>query len=99
MDVLNILPYGGIATMILLLVTFEVKYRQGGNTPTGNGYTYYTPNNDIVRVCHKFGSRYKIYVKDSCPVPVKHDRFGDYFILNARSAADVEYQIDDLYSI
>lgn len=99
METLNILPYCGIVALILLLVTFEVKYRQKGTNQIGNSYTYYTPSNGAVRICHMFGSRYKVYVKDTCPVPVKHDRFGDYFILNARSAADVEHQIDDLYSI
>lgn len=97
MEVLNVLPYGGITTLILLLVTFEVKYRQECSTLSGNSYTYYTPNNNTVRIRHIFGSRYKVYVNDACPVPVKHDRFGDYFTLNARSASDAELQIDELY--
>lgn len=97
MDTLSILSYGGIIVLITLLVVFEVKDRKGGNYNHNNGYVYYTYNNVSVRIRHVFLSQYKVYVFDSCPVQTKSDRYGDYFTIKARSAADAEYKIDELY--
>ena len=99
MNTLSILSFGGIITLAVLLVAFELKDRQGGSGSrgNGNGYVYYTHNNVAVRICHSFSSRYKIYVNGGCPVETKQDRYGRYFILKARSASDAEYQIDELY--
>ncbi len=97
MEVLSTLPYVGIAALALLLVVFEGNYKSEGSSLTGSGYTYYTPDRSIVRIRHIFGSCYKIYVNDPCPVPVKQDRFGDYFTIHARSASEAELQIDELY--
>lgn len=97
MEALKILPYIGIGTLIVLFAIFEVKYKQGENVSCNTGYTYYTPNSNVVRIRHIFGSHYKVYVNGDCPTNVKRDRFGNYFTLNARSALDVEFQIDELY--
>lgn len=96
MDILSVLSYGGIITLIALLIIFEIKDRQGNNY-NNSGYIYYTYNNITVRICRLAAARYKIYVNDDCPIQTKKDRYGTYFILNARSASDVEYQIDELY--
>lgn len=97
MDILTFLPYGGIATLILLLAAFEIKDRQGVSYASSGGYEYYTHNNTLVRIRKVSGSRYRVYVHGACPVPTKKDRYGVYFTLKARSASDVEYQIDKLY--
>ncbi len=97
MDTLNIISYGGIAILIVLLVIFELKDRQLGNHNSNSSYLYYTHNNVEVRIRHLFSSRYKVYINGWCPVQTKRDRYGTYFTLKARSAADVEYQIDELY--
>jgi len=97
MDLLKVLPYGGVITLIALLLIFEVKDRQGGSYNNNSGYVYYTYNNIMVRIRHLVSSRYKVYVYGQCPVQTKKDRYGTYFALKAYSAADVEYQIDELY--
>lgn len=96
MDMLNILSYGGIAVLIILLVIFEIKDHKGGNY-NNSSYVYYTYNNIAVRIRHLFSSRYKVYVYDTCPIPTKRDRYGTYFTLKAQSTADIEFQIDELY--
>ena len=97
MDVLNIMSYGGIITLIVLLIIFEVKGRQGGSYNNNSGYIYYTYNNIAVRIRHLAASRYKIYVNDFCPIQTKKDRYGTYFNMRACSASDAEYQIDELF--
>lgn len=96
MDTLSILLYGGIATLIGLLVVFEIKDRKGGNY-SNNGYDYYTYNNVAVRIRHLFSSQYRVYVYNNCPIQTKKDRHGTYFSLKGHSAADIEYQVDELY--
>lgn len=97
MDVLSIFPYGGIATLTLLLMIFELRDKQDGNHTNNVGYKYYTHNNISVRIRHISASHYKVYVYDSCPVQTKKDCYGAYFTLKARSASDAEHQIDELY--
>lgn len=97
MDTLNILSYGGMFALIILLVIFEIKDHRGGNYNNNNGYVYYTYNNVAVRIRHMFSSQYRVYVSDYCPVQTKKDRQGTYFVLRASSAADAEHQIDELY--
>lgn len=97
MDLLNILPYAGIAVLAVLLIIFEVQYKQDGNLINNDSYTYYTYNKTAVRITSLFGSKYKIYVNEDCPFPLKHDRFGSYFTMHARSASDVEYKIDEIF--
>lgn len=99
MDYLSVLPYGGIAVLILLLLIFEIRSFQGNSYANNYSYVYYTCNNIAVRIKHIVASRYKIYVseQDCCPVQTMKDRYGTYFLLNARSAQDAEYRIDELY--
>lgn len=97
MDILTVLQYGGISTLILLLAAFELMDRQGGNFANNGWYEYYTHSNISVRIRHMFGARYRVYVCDACPVPTKKDYYGLYFTLKARSASDAEHQIDALY--
>lgn len=96
MDTLNMLLYGGIATLIGLLFVFEIKDRKGGNY-SNNGYVYYTYNNVAVRIRHLFSSQYRVYVYNNCPIQTKKDSYGTYFSLKGHSAADIEYQVDELY--
>lgn len=98
MDSLNVLGYGGIAALIILLVIFELKEgRLGNRRPQGGGYEYYTPDNSRVRIHKTFGSLYKVYVYGNCPVATRRDRFGCYFTVRARSASEAEYLVDDIY--
>lgn len=97
MDTLSIISYGGIATLIGLLVVFEIKDYKSSNYSNNNGYVYYTYNNVAVRIRHLFSSQYRIYVYNNCPIQTKKDRYGTYFSLKGRSASDIEYQIDELY--
>lgn len=98
MDSLNILGYGGIAVLIILLVIFELKEgRLGKRRAQSGGYEYYTPDNNKVRIYKAFGSLYKIYVYGNCPVETKKDRFGCFFTVRARSASQAEYLVDDIY--
>lgn len=98
MDLLNILGYGGIAVLIILLIIFELKEgRFGKRTPQSSGYEYYTPDNSRVRIQKTFGTLYKVYVYSNCPVPTKRDRSGYYFTVRARSASEAEYIVDDIY--
>lgn len=98
MDSLNVLGYGGIAVLIILLIIFELKEgRFGKRTPQSCGYEYYTPDNSRVKIHKAFGSLYKVYVYGNCPVATKRDRFGDYFAVRARSASEAEYLVDDIY--
>lgn len=97
MDTLGILSYGGIATLIGLLVIFEIKDHKGNNYSNNNSYVYYTYNNIAVRIRHLFSSQYRVYVYNNCPIQTKKDRYGTYFSLKGRSAADIEYQIDELF--
>ncbi|MGM9661287.1 MAG: hypothetical protein ACI3WQ_11865 [Faecousia sp.] len=97
MDILCVLQYGGIATLILLLGAFEFMDKQSGKYVNTEGYKYYTDNNISVRIRQVLASHYRVYVHDACPVPTKTDRYGAYFALKARSASDAEHQIDELY--
>lgn len=98
MDTLNVLGYGGIAVLIILLIIFEWKDgRFGKRIPYSEGYEYYTANNSCVRIHKVFGSLYKVYVYNDSPAPTKRDKFGSYFTVRARSAPEVENIIDDMY--
>ena len=98
-DTLNILAYGGIAILVILLIIFEVILGGIGmsHTPQNGGYEYYTESGETLRVRHVFGSLYKAYVFGYCPVATKKDRFGVYFPVRARSASEAEYLIDGIY--
>ena len=98
MDTLNILAYGGITVLLVLLIIFEIKDGHiGGRKPTSGGYEYYTANSSYVRIKRVFGSLYKVYVFNSCPVPTKTDRFGTFFTMRAHSSSEAEYKVDNLY--
>lgn len=98
MDSLNSLGYGGIAVLIILLIIFELKEgRLGNRAPQSGGYEYYTPDKSRVQIHKAFGTLYKVYVYNNCPVPTKKDRFGCYFTVRARSASEAEYIVDDIY--
>ena len=98
-DILNVLAYGGIAILVILLVVFEI--REGGigknHTPQNGGYEYYTEGGNCLRIKHSFGTRYKVYICGYCPVPTKKDRFGAHFTSRARSASEAEFMVDGLY--
>lgn len=94
-DTLNILFYGGISAVVILLTIFEIT--GGSHTLQISGYEYFTENGDTLRVCRVRGSLYKVYVFGICPVPTKRDRFGTYFKVRARSASEAEYLIDGIY--
>ena len=98
-DTLNILAYGGIAVLVILLIIFEIKEgRIGrGHTPQNGGYEYYTESGETLRIRHVFGSLYKAYVFGYCPVSTRKDRFSVYFPIRARSASEAEYMIDGIY--
>ena len=97
-DTIDILAYGGIAALVILLVVFEIRDRTaGGQFVRGGGYEYYTPDNSCVRVQHTFGSHYRIYVFSECPVQTSEDRLGIYFPIRAQSACEAEFIIDQLY--
>lgn len=98
-DTLNILAYGGIGILLVLLIIFEIKEgRIGrGHAPQNGGYEYYTQNGEMLRIRHVFGSLYKAYVFGYCPVATKKDRFGVFFPVRARSASEAEYLIDGIY--
>lgn len=97
MNTLSILSYGGITALIVLIVVFEIKDYKGCNYRNNNGYVYYTYNNIAVRIRHLFSSQYRVYVYNNCPIQTKKDRYGTYFSLKGHSAADIEYQVDELY--
>lgn len=99
MDTLNILAYGGIAVLVVLLIIFEIKEGRIGSrrTPQNGGYEYYTADGNSLRIRHVFGSLYKVYVFSYCPVPTRKDRFGIYFTVRARSASEAEYVVDGIY--
>lgn len=98
MDTLNVLGYGGIAVLIILLAIFEWKDgRFGKRTPHSEEYEYYTADNSFVRIHKVFGSLYKVYVYNDSPVPTKKDKFGSYFTVRARSESEAEYIIDGMY--
>lgn len=98
MDSLYVLPYGGITVLVVLLVIFELKEgRLGTNTVRACGYEFFASDGSRVRINKAFGSLYKVYTFDWCPVPTKQDRFGRYFTIRARSASEAEYIVDGLY--
>ena len=98
METLDILGYGGIAILALLLVIYEWKDGCIGlRKPPNIGYEYYTADNSRVKICKAFGTLYKIYVFGNCPVETQNDRFGTYFTLRASSASEAEYLVDDIY--
>lgn len=96
---LNILAYGGIAVLIILLIVFEIKEGMIGKSHglQNNGYEYYTESGEALRIRHVFGTLYKVYVCGYCPVATKKDRVGIYFPVRARSAFEAEYLIDGIY--
>jgi len=94
-DTLNILFYGGISAVVILLTIFEITSRS--HTLQTSGYEYFTENGDTLRVCRDRGSFYKVYVFGYCPVATKKDRFGTYFKVRARSASEAEHLIDGIY--
>lgn len=98
-DTLNILAYGGIAVLAILLLIFEIKESRIGrnNAPNNGGYEYYTENGEVLRIRHTFGSLYKVYVFGYCPISTKEDRLGTYFSVRARSASEAESIIDGIY--
>lgn len=98
-DTLNILAYGGIAVLIILLILFEIKEGKIGRsyTPQSGGYEYYTESGETLRIRHVFGSLYKAYVFGYCPVATKKDRFGVYFPVRAHLASEAEHLIDRIY--
>ena len=100
MDVLNVLRYGGIAVLVTLLIVFELKDGRFGKRrplPLIEGYDYYTVKGYRVRIHKAFGSLYKVYVYNNCPVSTKKDRSGDYIPIRARSASEVEHIVDAIY--
>lgn len=99
MDELTVLYYGGIATLAILLLIFEIRGFRSGGYSNNHTYVYYTVGNIPVRIRHTVGSSYKVYVTDNipCPAETKADRFGRYFKIKARGAQDAEFQIDELY--
>ena len=99
MDTVEILGYGGIAILIVLLVVYELKDILGNGSVMNGGYEYYTADGSCVRILHLFSAYYKVYALDFCPVQMKRDRLGNYFILRARSAIEVEHKIDELYQM
>lgn len=98
-DTLNILAYGGITVLVVLLIVYEIKEGRLGRsrTPQNSGYEYYTESGETIRIRHVFGSQYKAYVFGHCPVATKQDRLGVYFPVRARSASEAEYLIDGIY--
>lgn len=54
-DTLNILAYGGIAVLVILLIVFEIKEGRIGrnHTPQNGGYEYYTESGETLRVRHE----------------------------------------------
>ena len=98
-NTLNILAFGGIALLVILLVVFEIKEGRIGrdHTPQNRGYEYYTESGETLRIRHVFGSVYKVYVFGYCPVTTKKDRFGVYFPVRARNTSEAEFQIDGIY--
>lgn len=99
MEALDILRYGGIGVIALLLIMFEFKegYAGNGRTPKNSGYEYYSADGIAVKIRHVFGSLYKVYVSDYCPLPTKKDRFGTYFSIRARSASEAEFKVDSAF--
>ena len=95
---IEILGYGGIAVIVILLLIFEIREgRLGQRTPRSNGYEYYTASGTRLRIRHMFGSLYRIYVFDPCPVETRQDRLGTYFTIRAGSASEAEYIVDGIY--
>ena len=92
----GLLAYMGPALLGGLLLLLEIKCGSG-RTLQGIGYEYYLPDKRSVRVRQMFGPMYRIYVFDACPVPTRHDRYGNYFPLSARSAQAAEAAIEDIY--
>lgn len=97
MDVLSILPYGGVLTLVILLVVFELTNAQPRRGTTRNGYEFITADGSCVRIRHVFGATYKVYPEGDCPVHTEADRYGRSFRVKARSTSEVEYRIDELY--
>ena len=98
-NTLNILAYGGIVVLVILLLVFEIKEGRIGRShaPNNGGYEYYTESGETLRIRHVFGSLYKVYVFGYCPVATKADRLGTYFSVRARSASEAESIIDGIY--
>lgn len=98
MDKTLLLSYGCMATLVILLIIFEIV-SQGGYNGKASGYSYYTCKNTAVRIRHMMASQYRIYIKDGdfCPAETSSDRYGTYFKLRARTASEAENRIDELY--
>ena len=99
MDKLEILRYGGVAVLVVLLVIFELTDRSPGRRIKGlkGGYEYYTPDGSRVLIRHLLGSRFKVYVYGGCPIATRRDRYGEFFKVNARSAHEAELKVDQAY--
>lgn len=98
MDKLDILRFGGIGVLVILLGIFELTNRSPRRRRSNlRGYEYYTPDGSRVLICHMFGSCFKVYVYGACPVMTVSDRYGDFFKVHARSATEAEYKVDQAY--
>ena len=98
MDKLEILRYGGVAVLVVLLVIFELTDRSPVGRKKGlRGYDYYTPDGSRVLIHHVLGSRFKVYVYGGCPISTSRDRYGEFFKVNARSAHEAELKVDQAY--
>ena len=98
MDKLDILRFGGIGVLVVLLVIFELTNRSPRRRQNSlKGYEYYTPDGSRVLIRHVFGSCFKVYVYGACPVMTGSDRYGDLFKVHARSASEAEYKVDQAY--
>lgn len=91
----DVIMYGGVALIAALLLIFEVRdfKRKASNT----GYEFYTVNGKRVRIRQNIRCCYKVYVFSEAPVSTKRDRFGKYFMVKARSTAEAEAVIDNIY--
>ena len=98
MDKLEILRYGGVAVLAVLLVIFELTDRNPVGRKKGlRGYEYYAPDGSRVLIRHVLGSRFKVYVYGVCPIATCRDRYGEFFKVNARSAHEAELKVDQAY--
>lgn len=99
MDKLEILRYGGVAVLVVLLVIFELTDRSpvGRKKGSKGGYEYYTPDGSCVLIRHVLGSRFKVYIYGVCPIATCRDRYGEFFKVNARSAHEAELKVDQAY--
>lgn len=96
MDSIKVIAYGGIALLVLLLLIFEVKDLR--RNVSNFGYEFYTTDGKRLRIRPFLCYCYKVYVFSACPVSTKRDRLGEYFMVKARSSAEAEAAVDNIYS-